>query len=206
MHKFQKKEQICTGCKFLKHRSHGQKCTRVAICTPGAILHRVQIVHMNPALDSFLNKFEILLYFSTSISLWNDCHIKNCKFTVFSTGSFWQVTEEALIAETAVWSNFFLWIFSLLLKDLNFSLLLNVKLENKSLEQRILINNCLAPFDSEYIDFGGYPIFSILMTVSAKYLLEVHFKYLKKCLMAWFLSRVHVHNLHPGANLHPEAN
>ena len=55
----------------------------------------------------------------------------------------------------------------------------NVKLENKLLEQRILINNCLAPFDSEfkYIDFGGYPIISILMTVSAKYLLEVHFKY-----------------------------
>ena len=37
--------------------------------------------------------------------------IKICKFTVFSSGSFCQiyrVTDEALIAETMVWSNFFL--------------------------------------------------------------------------------------------------
>ena len=37
--------------------------------------------------------------------------IKICKFTVFSSGSFCQihrVTEEALIAETMVWPNFFL--------------------------------------------------------------------------------------------------
>ena len=37
--------------------------------------------------------------------------IKVCKFTVFSSGSFCQiyrVTDEALIAETMVWSNFFL--------------------------------------------------------------------------------------------------
>ena len=37
--------------------------------------------------------------------------LKNCKCTVFSTGSFCQVyrvTDEALIAETAVWPNFFL--------------------------------------------------------------------------------------------------
>ena len=34
-----------------------------------------------------------------------------------------------------------------------------MKLDNKLLEQRILINNCLAPFDSEskYINLGGYP-------------------------------------------------
>ena len=40
----------------------------------------------------------------------------------------------------------------------------NVKLDNKLLEQRILINNCLAPFDSEfkYIHFGGYP-FSLFL-------------------------------------------
>ena len=45
------------------------------------------------------------------ISLLNDCHVKLCKFTVFSSGSFCQiyrVTDEALIAETAVWPNFFL--------------------------------------------------------------------------------------------------
>ena len=37
--------------------------------------------------------------------------IKICKFTVFSSGSFFQihrVTDEALIAETMVWPNFFL--------------------------------------------------------------------------------------------------
>ena len=37
--------------------------------------------------------------------------IKICKFTVFSSGSFCQiyrVTDEALIAETMVWPNFFL--------------------------------------------------------------------------------------------------
>ena len=37
--------------------------------------------------------------------------IKICKFTVFSSGSFCQnyrVTDEALIADTMVWSNFFL--------------------------------------------------------------------------------------------------
>ena len=37
--------------------------------------------------------------------------IKNCKFTVFSSGSFclfYRVTDEALIAETMVWPNFFL--------------------------------------------------------------------------------------------------
>ena len=42
-----------------------------------------------------------------------------------------------------------------------------MKLENKLiLEQRILINNCLAPFDSEfkYIDFGGYP-FSLSLEI-----------------------------------------
>ena len=36
-----------TRCKFLKHRSHGQKYTRVQICT------RVQIAHMNEALNKY---------------------------------------------------------------------------------------------------------------------------------------------------------
>ena len=36
-----------------------------------------------------------------------------------------------------------------------------MKLENKLLEQRILINNCLTPFDFEfkYMNFGNYPFF-----------------------------------------------
>ena len=38
--------QFASGCKFLKHRSHGQKYTQVQICI------RVQIAHMNEALDS----------------------------------------------------------------------------------------------------------------------------------------------------------
>ena len=45
------------------------------------------------------------------ISLWNDCHVKIFKHTVFSSGSFCQiyrVTDETLIAETTVWPNFFL--------------------------------------------------------------------------------------------------
>ena len=49
--------------------------------------------------------------------------IRTSKFTVFSSGSFcriYRVTDEALIAETMVWPNFFLMNVSLLLKDLNF--------------------------------------------------------------------------------------
>ena len=45
----------------------------------------------------------------TKQTLLNDCHVTSCKFTVFSTGSFCQVyrvTDEAFIAETAVWPNF----------------------------------------------------------------------------------------------------
>ena len=56
-------------------------------------------------------RIETFWYFSTYISLRNDCHVINCKFTVFFTGSFCQVyrvTDEALIAETAVWPNFYL--------------------------------------------------------------------------------------------------
>ena len=41
----------------------------------------------------------------------DDCHVKICKFTAFSSGSFCQiyrVTDEALVAKTAVWPNSFL--------------------------------------------------------------------------------------------------
>ena len=50
-------------------------------------------------------------YISTYISLSDDCHVKNCKFTALSFDSFCQiyrVTDEALIAKTVVWPNFFL--------------------------------------------------------------------------------------------------
>ena len=50
----------------------------------------------------------LFYYFYQSL---NDCHVNYYKFTVFSTGSFCQiyrVTDQALIAETAVWPNFFL--------------------------------------------------------------------------------------------------
>ena len=48
--------------------------------------------------------FDISVFETTAI-------IKICKFTVFSSGSYCQtyrVTDEALIAETMVWPNFFL--------------------------------------------------------------------------------------------------
>ena len=62
--------------------------------------------------------FDISVFETTAV-------IKFCKFTVFSSGSFCQIriTDEALIAETMVWPNFFLMNVSLLLKDLNFLLL-----------------------------------------------------------------------------------
>ena len=53
----------------------------------------------------------VFCYISSCISLSDDCHVKICKFTALSSGSFCQiyrVTDEALIAETAVWPNFFL--------------------------------------------------------------------------------------------------
>ena len=67
-------------------------------------------------LDSFSKQIlNILVYFvlyqSFRRSGSDDCHVKICKFTALSSGSFCQiyrVTDEALIAETAVWSNFFL--------------------------------------------------------------------------------------------------
>ena len=59
----------------------------------------------------FLTNCKYLDIFLTYISLSDDCHVKICKFTALSSGSFCQtywVTYEALIAETAVWPNFFL--------------------------------------------------------------------------------------------------
>ena len=53
-------------------------------------------------------------------------HVKICKFTAFSSGSFCQiyrVTDEALIAETVEWPNFFLMNMFFALKDLNYLLL-----------------------------------------------------------------------------------
>ena len=59
-------------------------------------------------LDSF-SKQILFWYISSYISLSDDCHVKICKFTALSSGSFCQihkVTDAALIAETAVWPNF----------------------------------------------------------------------------------------------------
>ena len=62
-------------------------------------------------LDSFSKQILNRLVFFVLISLSDDCHVTICKFTAFSFGSFCQiysVTDEALIAETALWPNFFL--------------------------------------------------------------------------------------------------
>ena len=53
----------------------------------------------------YVGIFRLLSVFETTAI------IKTCKFTVFSSGFFCQIyriTDEALIAETMVWSNFFL--------------------------------------------------------------------------------------------------
>ena len=58
----------------------------------------------------FLNKFEIFWYFSTYQSLRRLPLLKFANSQYFSSGSFCQiymVTDEALIAETMVWPNFF---------------------------------------------------------------------------------------------------
>ena len=53
-----------------------------------------------------------MVFFDIHVSVFEmTAIIKMCKFTVFSSGSFCQiyrVTDEALIAETMVWPNFFL--------------------------------------------------------------------------------------------------
>ena len=56
-------------------------------------------------LDSFSKQILVFGYISTCISLLDDYHVKLCKFTALYSGSFCQiyrVTDEALIAETAV--------------------------------------------------------------------------------------------------------
>ena len=53
--------------------------------------------------------------------------VTTCKYTVFSSGFFFQiyrVTDEALIAETAVWSNFFLMNVFFALKGSNFFIII----------------------------------------------------------------------------------
>ena len=47
LHHPEGRSKFAPGCEFLKHRSHGQKYTRMQICTPGANLHPVQIAHIN---------------------------------------------------------------------------------------------------------------------------------------------------------------
>ena len=57
----------------------------------------------------YFKYFNIFLLILTSLS--DDCRVKICKFTALSSGSFCQIyriTDQALIAETAVWPNFFL--------------------------------------------------------------------------------------------------
>ena len=80
-------------------------------------------------LDSFSKQIlNILVYFVLYQSS-DDCHVKICKFTALSSGSFCQiyrVTDEALIAETAVWPNFFLMNVFFALKGSNFLLLFNM--------------------------------------------------------------------------------
>ena len=87
-----------------------------------------EISEMIIRLESSLNKFEIFWYFSTYTSLCDDCHVKICKLTVFSSGSFWEIwtghwwglnSRNRGMAQLI-----FLWMFSLLLKDLNFYLYL----------------------------------------------------------------------------------
>ena len=68
------------------------------------------IIRLDPFSKQIWNIL-VIFNFQFSISLWVDCHVKVCKVTVFSSGSFCQierVTDEAWIAKTAVWPNFFL--------------------------------------------------------------------------------------------------
>ena len=63
-------------------------------------------------------------------------HVKNCKFTVFSTGSFCQVyrvTDEALIAETAVCPNFFLMNIFIALEGSKLFIIMVKRLDNQSI-------------------------------------------------------------------------
>ena len=62
-------------------------------------------------LDSFSKQILNILVDFVLDQSFKDCHVKICKFTALSSGSFCQiyrVTDEALIAETAVWPNYFL--------------------------------------------------------------------------------------------------
>ena len=62
-------------------------------------------------LDSFSKQILNILVYFVLYQSFRRLPVKICKFTAFSSGSFCQiyrVTDEALIAETAVWPNFFL--------------------------------------------------------------------------------------------------
>ena len=77
-------------------------------------------------LDSFSKQILNILYILSYINLSDDCHVKICKFTALFCGSFCQiyrVTDEALIAETAEWPNFFLMNVFFVLKRSKFLLL-----------------------------------------------------------------------------------
>ena len=78
----------------------------------------------------FLTNFKYFGYISTYISLSDDCHVKICKFTALSSGSFCQiyrVTDEALIAETALWPNFFLMNVFFALKGSKLFIIISIK-------------------------------------------------------------------------------
>ena len=69
--------------------------------------------------------------------------IKICNFTVFSSGSFCQiyrVTDEALIAETMVWPNFFLMNVFFALKGFKLFIII-VKQKIVLLSQRSLVES-----------------------------------------------------------------
>ena len=74
--------------------------------------------------------FDISVFETTAV-------IKLCKFTVFSSGSFCQiyrVTDEALIAETMVWPNFFLMNVFFVLKGSKLFIIIKITL-NKGLSE-----------------------------------------------------------------------
>ena len=44
---------VVPGCTFIKHRLHGKNTPQVQIYYQGEYLHRVHIVHINEALETF---------------------------------------------------------------------------------------------------------------------------------------------------------
>ena len=65
------------------------------------------IIRLDSFSEQILNTFVYFILYQ----LLDDCHVKICKFTALSSGSFCQFyrfNDEALISETAVWPSFFL--------------------------------------------------------------------------------------------------